>query len=178
MRQAGVIGCHRRRPLRVPTTRRDPAATPAPDLVQRAFGAVAPDRLWVAAITYLPTEQDGFLFLAVVLDAWSRRVVGWSMRDHLRTELVLAALEMAVWNRRPKAGVIHHSDHGCQYTSVLFGERCAAARIRSSMGSVGDRFDNALVESFFATLECELLAQHQFQTHEEARTAVDRKSVV
>ena len=117
-------------------------------------------------------RQDGFLFLAVILDAWSRRVVGWSMRAHLHTELVLAALEMAVWNRWPEAGVIHHSDHGCQDTSVLFGERCAAAGIRSSMGSVGDCFDNVLVESFFATLECELLAQHRFQTHEEARTAV------
>jgi putative transposase len=172
MRQAGGVGCHRRRPVRVPTTRGDPAMTRAPDLVQRAFRAPAPDRLWVADITSLPTEQDGVLFLAVLRDAWSRRVVGWSLRDHLRTDLGLAALEMAVWNRRPKAGVIHHSDHGCQYTSVLFGARCAAAGSRSSRGSVADCFDNALVERLFATLECERLAHHRFQTHEEARAAV------
>ena len=172
MRQAGLVGCHRRRPSPVRTTRRDPAATPAPDLVQRRFTAAGPDRLWIADITYLPTEQDGFLFLAVILDVFSRRVVGWSMQHHLRTDLVLAALEMAVGKRRPEAGLIHHSDHGCQYTSVLFGERCAAAGIYPSMGTVGDCFDNAMVESFFATLECELLAQHRFRTHKEARTAV------
>jgi putative transposase len=172
MRQAGLVGCHRRHPVQVRTTRRDPAATPAPDLVERRFAAPAPDRLWVADITYLPTEQDSFLYLAVILDVFSRRVVGWSMQDHRRTELVLAALEMAVSKRRPEAGLIHHSDHGCQYTSVRFGERCITAGIRSSMGTVGDCFDNALMESFFATLECELLAQHRFHTHEEARAAV------
>ena len=112
------MGCHRRRPVHMRTTRRDPAATPAPDLVERSFAARAPDRLWVADITYLPTEHDGFLYLAVILDVFSRRVVGWSMQDHLRTELVLAALEMAVSKRRPEPGLIHHSDHGCQYTSV------------------------------------------------------------
>ena len=94
------------------------------------------------------------------------------MQGHLRTELVLAALEMAVGNRQPEAGLIHHSDHGSQYTSVRFGERCAAAGIRPSMGTVGDCFDNAMVESFFASLECELLAQHRFRTHDQARTAV------
>ena len=98
--------------------------------------------------------------------------MGWSMADHLRTELVVAALEMAVGNRRPTTGVIHHSDHGCQYTSLLFGERCAAVGIRSSMGSVGDCYDNAMMESFFATLECELLAQHTLRTHAEARATV------
>jgi len=172
MRQAGLVGCHRRRPVRVRTTRRDPTATPAPDLVERCFTAPGPDQLWIADITYLPTEQESFLYLSVILDVFSRRVVGWSMQDHLRTELVLAALEMAVGKRQPEAGLIHHSDHGCQYTSVLFGERCAAAGIHPSMGTVGDCFDNAMVESFFATLECELLAQHRFQTHEEARAAV------
>ena len=170
MRQAGLVGCHRRRPMH--TTQRDPAATPAPDLVERSFAATGPDRLWVADITYLPTEHEGFLYLAVVLDVFSRRVVGWSMQDHLRTELVLAALEMAVSKRQPEAGLIHHSDHGCQYTSVRFGETCAAAGIQCSMGSVGDCFDNALMESFFATLECELLAQHRLRTHDEARAAV------
>jgi putative transposase len=103
---------------------------------------------------------------------FSRRVVGWSMQGHLRTELVLAAVEMAVGNRQPEAGLIHHSDHGSQYTSVRFGERCAAAGIRPRVGTVGDCFDNAMVESFFASLECELLAQHRFRTHDQARTAV------
>jgi transposase InsO family protein len=154
------------------TTRRDPAATPAPDLVQRAFSAPAPNQLWVADITYLPTEQEGVLYLAVILDVFSRRVVGWSMQAHLRTELIVAALEMALWSRRPAVGLIHHSDHGCQYTSLLFGQRCAAAGIRPSMGTVGDCYDNALVESFFATLECELLAIHRFPTHAQARLAV------
>jgi putative transposase len=170
MRRAGLVGCHRRRPVH--TTRRDPAAQPAPDLVQREFSALAPDHLWIADITYVPTEQEGFLFLAVILDVFSRRVVGWSMQDHLRTELVLAALEMAVWNRHPGEGLIHHSDHGSQYASVLFGQRCATAGIQCSMGSVGDCFDNAMVESFFATVECELLAQHRFRTHDDARAAV------
>jgi transposase InsO family protein len=113
--------------VHVRTTRRDPAATPAPDLVQRRFTAPDPDRLWIADSTSLPTEQEGFLVLSVILEVFSRRVVGWSMQDHLRTELVLAALEMAVRKRRPEAGLIHHSDQGCQYTSVRFGERCAAA---------------------------------------------------
>jgi putative transposase len=110
MRRAGLVGCHRRRPVH--TTRRDPAATPAPDLVQRAFSAPAPDQLWLADLTYIPTQQEDFLYLAVILDVFSRRVVGWSMQDHLRTELVLAALEMAIWNRHPGGGLIHHSDHG------------------------------------------------------------------
>jgi putative transposase len=170
MRRSGLAGCHRRR--RVHTTRRDPLGTPAPDLVQRAFSASAPDWLWIADITYVPTEREGFLYLAVILDVFSRRVVGWSMQSHLRTELVLAALEMALWQRRPAEGLIHHSDHGCQYTSLLFGQQCAAARIYPSMGSVGDCFDNAMVESFFASLECELMARHRFRTHDEARTTV------
>ncbi len=109
-------------------------------------------------------QREGFLYLAVILDVFSRRVVGWSMADHLRAELVVGALEMAVWNRRPGDGVIHHSDHGCQYTSLLFGERCQAVGIRCSMGSVGDCYDNAMAESFFATLECELLARQTFRT--------------
>ena len=170
MRQAGLVGCHRRRPVH--TTRRDPQAEPAPDLVQRMFAASAPNQLWIADITYVPTRWEGFLYLAVLLDVFSRRVVGWSMAAHLRTELVIGALEMAVWNRRPGEGVIHHSDHGCQYTSLRFGERCQAVGIRCSMGSVGDCYDNAMVESFFATLECELLARHTFRTHLEARTAI------
>jgi putative transposase len=123
------------------TTRRDPQAELAPDLVQRTFTASTPNQLWIADITYVPTRGEGFLYLAVILDVFSRRIVGWSMADHLRTALVVSALEMAVWNRRPGAGLIHHSDHGCQYTSLLFGERCQAVGIRCSMGSVGDCYE-------------------------------------
>lgn len=169
MRAAGIEGCHRRR--HVITTQREPARPPAPDLVSRSFTAPAPNRLWVADITYVPT-WSGFVYLAVVLDAFSRRVVGWSMADHLRTELVLSALEMAIWRRRPQDGVIHHSDQGCQYTSIAFGQRCREAGVAPSMGSVGDCYDNALAESFFATLECELLDRQRFKNRTEARLAL------
>jgi len=119
---------------------------------------------------YIPTWA-GFLYLAVVLDVFSRRVVGWAMANHLRTELVLEALDMAIFRRRPK-DVIHHSDQGCQYTSIAFGKRCEREGIRPSMGSVGDCYDNAMCESFFATLECELLDRRRFHTQAEARMAV------
>ena len=132
--------------------------------------AQAPDRLWVADITYIPT-WSGFLYLAVVLDAFSRRIVGWSMATTLATQLVLDALNMALVTRRP-AGVIHHCDQGSQYTSIEFGRRCREAGVRPSMGSVGDAYDNAMCESFFATLECELLWQRRFQTQAEACNAV------
>jgi transposase InsO family protein len=122
-------------------------------------------------ITYIRLRQ-GFLYLAVVLDVFSRRGVGWAMAEHLRTELVLDALEMAIWNRRPAPGLVHHSDHGCQYTSLAFGRRCRQAGIAVSMGSVGDCFDNALAESFFATLECELIARSRWRTRSEAGMAV------
>jgi putative transposase len=159
MRGAGLVGASHRRGGPT-TTRRDKEARPAPDLVDRDFGATGPDRLWVADITFIPTAA-GFLHLAVVLDAWSRKVVGWAMANHLRAGLVLDALDMAVGQRRP-AGVIHHSDQGSQYTSLAFGKRCEEAGVRPSMGSVGDAYDNALCESFFATLECELLARRRF----------------
>jgi putative transposase len=168
MRGAGLVGASRRKGCW--TTRRDQDARPAPDLVERDFTAPGPDQLWVADITYVPTWA-GFLYLAVVLDAFSRRIVGWAMANHLRTELVLEALNMALWRRRP-ADVIHHSDQGCQYTSIAFGSRCREAGVRPSMGSIGDCFDNALCESFFATLECELLERHRFPTQVEARIAV------
>jgi putative transposase len=168
MRNAGVQGVSRRKPCH--TTVRDATARPAPDLVDRHFTAPGPDRLWVADITYVPTGA-GFLYLAVVLDAWSRRVVGWAMAAHLRTELVLAALDMAVAQRRP-TDVIHHSDHGCQYTSLAFGRRCREAGVRPSMGSVGDAYDNAMCESFFATLECELLDRERFRSQADARLAL------
>ena len=165
---AGLRGVSRRR--FVVTTRRDPRDRKAPDLVDRNFSAEGPNRLWVADITYVPTWA-GFLYLAVVLDAWSRRVVGWAMATHLRTELVLGALDMAVRQRQP-TDVIHHSDRGCQYTSVAFGKRCLEAGVRPSMGSTGDAYDNALCESFFATLECELLDRTRFATPSEAKQAV------
>ena len=140
-------------------------ARPAPDRVERHFEADAPNRLWVADITYVPTLV-GFLYLAIVLDVFSRRVVGWAMATHLRTELVTEALEMAVAQRRPEA-VVHHSDQGCQYTSLAFGARCRKWGVALSMGSVGDCFDNAMAESFFATLECELLDRTTLSTHAE-----------
>lgn len=168
MRAAGLEGVSRRR--RMATTVRDGQGRQAPDLVERNFAASGPDRLWVADITYIPT-WSGFLYLAVVLDAWSRRVVGWAMATHLRTELVLEALNMALGQRRP-AEVIHHSDQGTQYTSIAFGQRCRQAGVRPSMGSVGDCFDNALCESFFATLECELLDRQRFPNQAAARLAV------
>ena len=169
MRQAGLVGVCRRRTVR--TTRRAEPAIVATDLVQRRFTTSAPNRLWVADLTFLPTWQ-GFLYLAVILDVFSRRVVGWALADHLRTEVVLDALEMALSRRRPAPGLIHHSDHGSQYTSLAFGTRCQQAGIRPSLGSVGDCYDNALMESFFATLECELVAREHWRTHAQARTAV------
>ena len=168
MRAAGLTGVSRRKGIR--TTIRRPEASAAPDLVRRDFTANAPDRLWVADITYIPTWA-GFLFLAVVVDAFSRRVVGWSMANDLKTQLVLDALGMALGQRRPD-GVVHHSDQGSQYTSVAFGQRCRQAGVRPSTGSAGDCFDNAMCESFFATLECELLDRSRFRTQAEARMAV------
>jgi putative transposase len=168
MRAAGLRGVSRRR--WIITTIRDYGARPAPDLVERNFAVSAPNRLWVADITYIPTWA-GFLYLAVVLDAFSRRIVGWAMETYLRTELVLKALNMALGQRRP-ASVIHHSDQGSQYTSLAFGKRCDEAAVRPSMGSVGDCFDNAMCESFFATLECELLSRRSFRSQAEARMAI------
>ena len=168
MREAGLQGVSRRPSTR--TTHRDEESPTAPDLVDRDFAASGPDTLWVADITYVPT-WSGFLYLAVVLDAWSRRVVGWAMAGHLRTELVVQALDMALEQRRPE-GVIHHSDQGCQYSSLAFGRRCREAGVRPSMGSVGDCYDNALCESFFATLECELIDRRGFPTQAVARREI------
>ena len=168
MRERGVKGASRRKGII--TTLRDRDARPAPDLVDRKFRADGPDEIWVADITYVPTWA-GFLYLAVVLDVYSRRVVGWAMANHLRAELVLEALNMAVFRRRPR-NVIHHSDQGCQYTSIAFGKQCEKAGIRPSMGSVGDCYDNAMCESFNATLECELLAFHRFKNQRDAGAAI------
>jgi putative transposase len=169
MRDARLQGVHRRR-LRG-LTRRDPQAAQAPDLVERNFTPPAPDRLWVADITQQRTG-GGWLCLAVVLDSFSRRIVGWSMADHLRTELVLDALDMAVAQRQPAPGLVHHTDHGCQYTSLAFGRRLQQAGLVASMGTVGDALDNAVAESFFATLECELLDRYDWPTRQALRTAV------
>lgn len=169
MRAAHIRGVSRRRGF-VVTTRRDPMQRPAPDLVKRQFSAAGPNRLWVADMTYVPTWA-GFIFLAIVLDVWSRRIVGWSIGEQMTAEIVLAALNMAITQRRP-SDVIHHSDQGSQYTSVAFGQRCAKLGVRPSMGSVGDAYDNAMAESFFASLECELIDRHSFQTKAEARLAL------
>jgi putative transposase len=168
MSERNLVGASRRKGIR--TTVRDRDARPAPDLVDRKFVADAPNKLWVADITYIPTYA-GFLFLAVVLDAFSRRIVGYAMSSNMKTQLVLDALNMAIERRKP-ADVIHHSDQGTQYTSIAFGSRCREANIRPSMGSVGDCYDNAMCESFNATLECELLDQHRFRTHKEAELAI------
>ena len=168
LKQAGLLGVSRRK--WAVTTVRAERARPAPDLVQRRFTATGPNQLWVADITYIPTWAET-LYLAVVLDVWSRRIVGWAMATHLRTGLVVGALDMAITQRRPQA-VIHHSDQGCQYTAIEFGRRCRETHVRPSMGAVGDCYDNAMCESFFATLECELLDRVTLRTPAEARTAV------
>jgi putative transposase len=169
MRLAGIAGVTRRKFCR--TTRRNDLDGPAPDLLKRDFTATGPNQRWVADITYVPT-WSGFLFLAVVIDVFSRKVVGWSMSANQRTELVVKALRMATETRRPEGVVVHHSDHGCQYTSYDFGKACRAAGVERSMGTVGDCYDNAMAESFFATLECELIDRSAFRNRNEARMAV------
>jgi putative transposase len=157
MRQAGIAGIHRRKNRGC--TRRDPAADPADDLVNRCFDPTEPDRLWMMDVTEHPTAE-GKVYVAVVLDGFSRMVVGWSIADHIRAELVVDALQMAAWRRRPAPNqTVAHSDHGSQYTSWAFGRRLRAAGLLGSMGSVGDCFDNSVVESFFGTLQVELLDQ-------------------
>ncbi len=165
MQLGGLVGVSRRRSVR--TTRRGAEEHAATDLVQRQFRATAPNQLWVADITYVPTWA-GFLYLAVVVDAWSRRVVGWAVASHLKTDLVLGALNMAITQRRPTK-VVHPWDHGCQYTALAFGERCQRMGVRPSRGTVGDAYDNAMAESFFATLECERIDRRTYRTHTEAR---------
>lgn len=173
MCELGIQGVSRRERRRYRTTIPAADAAAVPDLVKRQFRASGPDRLWVADIKYLQT-REGYLFLACVLDVFSRRVVGWSMRDDLKTELVLDALGMALARRAPRAGLVHHSDRGSQYTSLAFGKTLRDAEILSSMGRRGDALDNALCESFFATLETELLDRVSFTSREQARIAVFR----
>jgi putative transposase len=169
MRANAIRGVSRRRGF-VVTTQRDQRQRPAPDLVKREFKADGANQLWVADMTYVPTWA-GFIYLAIVLDVWSRRVVGWAIGEQMTAELVLTALNMALQQRRPD-GVIHHSDQGSQYTSIAFGERCKKMGVRPSMGTVGDAYDNAMAESFFATLECELIDRRSWQTKTEARLAL------
>ena len=169
MREGEMQGAHRRKKGR--TTTRDANAAPAPDLVNRNFAVEAPDRLWVADITYIRTWQ-GWLYLSVVIDAYSRRVVGWSMRDDLTTAGPLDALRMAKHQRRPAPGLVHHSDQGTQYTSIAFGCELRDSGLAGSMGSVADCYDNAVAESFFATLKTELIYTQSWPTREEARRAV------
>ena len=169
MRSHGIRGISRRRGFTV-TTRSSRHDAKAPDLVQRKFEADGPNQLWVADMTYVPTWA-GFIFLAVVLDAWSRRVVGWAVGETMAAELVLGALNMALQQRRPE-DVIHHSDQGSQYASIAFGGRCKKMGVRPSVGGVGDAYDNAMAESFFASLECELIGRKSWQTKTEARLAL------
>lgn len=169
MRLAQLRGVCRRRSFCVTTTA-NKRQRPAPDWVNRKFVAHDINELWVADMTYIPT-WEGFLYLAVVTDVFSRKVVGWAFGVHMTQELVIAALDMAVLTRKPKA-VIHHSDQGSQYTSIAFGQRCKDAGVELSMGSVGDAYDNAMAESFFATLECELIARRTWPTKAQARLEI------
>jgi putative transposase len=171
MREAGLKGAHRSRYFR--TTESDPSARVAPDLVDRVFRATAPDQLWVADLTYLRID-GGFIYLACVLDAFSRAIVGWSTSDVSKLELVETALQMALGRRRPAigSGLVHHSDRGSQYTAYAFGQRLIDAGIAASMGSKGDAYDNALMESFFGTLKIELVDRRRWRTRQEIDSAV------
>jgi putative transposase len=170
MRAEGIEGVTRRR--RRGLTKRDAAAVPNDDLVARRFSPDGPNQLWVADITEHPTG-DGKVYAAVVIDAWNRQVVGHSIADHLRAELVVDALDMACWRQRPVAGqTVHHSDHGTQYTSWAFGQRLRAAGLLGSMGTVGDALDNAVAESFFATLQTELLDRHRWTSRRQLAQAI------
>ena len=169
MRLAKISGQLKRRRGR--TTIRVQGVRTAPDLVQRDFNPTAINRLWAADITYIRT-WEGWLYLASVMDCYSRRIVGWSIADHLRAELVVDALQMAVARRRPEAGIVHHSDQGSQYTSLVFTRRCRSVGIDVSMGSRGDCFDNAAMESFHASLKKDLIYRRSWPTKTEARTAL------
>jgi putative transposase len=169
MRTAGISGVLPRKRRR--TTVRLPGLRVAPDLLERDFLPDEPNLTWSADITYIST-WEGFLYLAHVQDLFSRLIVGWSMADHLRAELVVSALEMALHRRRPQPGLIHHSDQGCQYTAVLFTKRCAKAGVEISMGSAGDCYDNAVCETFHASIKKERIYRRSWPTRAEARTAV------
>jgi putative transposase len=170
MREAGIQGLYRRR--RSHTTIRDPATDPGPDLVNRQFTADAPDRLWITDITEHPTEE-GKIYCAAVMDAYSRIIIGWSIATHMRTELVTDALGMAILRRKPENNkTILHSDHGSQYTSWAFGQRLRAAGLLASMGTVGDCYDNAMMESFWGTLQLEVLDSKTWKTRDDLANAI------
>lgn len=169
MHRAKLRGCLRGRRMR--TTHRVALEQAAPDLVKRNFAAEEPDRLWGADITYV-RSGEGFVYLAFILDACSRRVVGWSMATHLRTEIVVDALQMAIARRKPAPGLVHHSDRGVQYTSLAFGKRLEDGGLLPSMGRVGSAYDNALAESFVATLKTELLYRSSWPTRQTVKTAI------
>jgi putative transposase len=169
MRAMHIQGVSRRRAWCV-TSERDKRQRPAPDLVKREFLAKGMNQLWVADMTCVPT-WEGFLYLAVVTDVYSRKVVGWAFGVQMTADLVIMALNMALHTRKP-GSVIHHSDQGSQYTSVAFGNRCREMGVRPSMGTVGDAYDNAMAESFFASLECELIARRSWKTKTKARMAI------
>jgi putative transposase len=170
MRTIGLAGrCPKR--FRRTTIRSSVPAVEPPDLVRRDFRPTAPNAMWVSDITYVRT-WEGWLYLAVILDAFSRRVVGWALADHLRTELASDALNMALTTRKPRPGLIHHSDRGGQYLSAVYLGQLATYGIRSSVGRPGTCFDNAAAESFFATLKTELLHRAVWPTRQHARTAI------
>lgn len=169
MRADRLSGVVKRR--RGKTTIRVPGVRVADDLVKRDFSPPGPNQLWVADITYL-RSWEGWLYLAVVLDCFSRRIVGFAIEDHLRAELVVDALEQALQRRRPGRGLVHHSDQGSQYVSLAFGRRCRLAGIEQSMGGRGSAYDNAVCESFFKTLKSELVERRSWPTKAELRTAV------
>lgn len=170
MRQAGLRGAH---PGRGPvgTTHRNPKRPLQPDLVRRNFHPVAPNRLWVADITQHPTDE-GWLYLASIVDAFSRRCIGWAMAEHRRADLVVDALNMAMRTRKPEPGLVHHSDHGSQSTSIAFTNRLDESGILGSMGTVGDALDNAMAESFNASLQTELLDTQRWRSRTQLKSAI------
>lgn len=172
MRELEIQGVSRRRG-RVRTTIADKRAAPAPDLVKRDFSASRPDETWVADITYVPTHE-GWLFLAAVMDLYSRKIVGWSMRDDLEAPLVVDAISMAITRRHPAAGLVHHSDRGSQYASVAMGRTLRDSKMMASMGSKGDPWDNASAESCISTIKNELVKRRTFVTRDQARLALFR----
>jgi putative transposase len=169
MRIGAIEGVHRRR--RGKYGKKTGSTATAPDLVNREFTATGPDQLWVADITYL-RSWEGFVYLAVVVDAFSRKVVGWAMADHLRTELVLDAVGMAIHTRRPEPGLVHHTDRGSQYTSYEFGKTLRNSGLLAPMGRVGSAYDNAMAESVFATLKTELVYRQSWPTRHQLEMEV------
>jgi len=172
MRELEIQGVSRRRG-RVRTTIQDKRTPPAPDLVNRDFRASGPNETWVADITYVPT-YEGWLFLAAVMDLYSRKIVGWSMREDLEAPLVVDAISMAITRRKPKPGLVHHSDRGSQYTSIAMGRTLRDSKVMASMGSKGDPWDNASAESCISTIKNELVKRRTFATRDQARLALFR----